>query len=143
MPKSISSDLGKSWTSEPSDFSPIGGGQRLVLIRLHEGPLFFASFANTPMSITDSSGASRQVTGLFAALSYDEGKTWPVRRLISDDGPGREVETIDGNRFVLSRSSAEPKGYLSICQGTNKVIHLISSREYYAFNLKWVEADRK
>jgi len=85
MPKSISSDRGKNWTYSPSPFPPIAGGQRLVLIRLKEGPLLFASFASEIM-IRDRSGRERPVSGLFTALSYDEGETWQVRRLVSDDG---------------------------------------------------------
>lgn len=139
MPQSISSDLGKSWEYSASPFPPIGGGQRLALLRLAEGPLFLASFSDKPMEITDVSGKQRPITGLFGALSYDDGKTWTKTRLISDDGPEREVEQMDGHPFKLSASSGEPKGYLSICQGLDGVIHLISSRQHYAFNLKWME----
>jgi hypothetical protein len=139
MPMSHSSDMGKTWTYRASKFPPIGGGQRLVLLRLKEGPLFFASFASDPMKVTDDSGREREITGVFAALSYDEGETWPKCRLVSDDGPGRGIETLDGRPCELSHSSAETKGYLSVCQGANGLIHLISSRQHYAFNLKWVE----
>ena len=76
---------------------------------------------------------------MFAALSFDEGETWPVRRLVSDDGPGRVVETTDGKPFTLSWENAEPRGYLSICQAADGVIHLISSRQHYAFNLAWLK----
>ncbi len=34
MPKSVSSDRGYTWTYSASDFQPIGGGRRLVLLRL-------------------------------------------------------------------------------------------------------------
>jgi hypothetical protein len=139
MPKSISDDMGRTWTYSASPFPPIGGGQRLVLTRLREGPLFFASFAKE-IRITDASGAERNVSGLFGALSFDEGETWPVRRLISDDGPGRPVETTDGRPFTMSASSAEPRGYLSVCQTADGVIQLISSRQHYAFNLAWLKA---
>jgi len=139
MPMSISSDMGKTWQYSASSFPPIGGGQRLVLMRLQEGPLLFVSFANEPTTIRDASGNHRPVTGMFAALSYDEGRTWPQTRLVSDDGPGREAETLDGAPFALTRSSAEPKGYLAACQGSNRLIHLISSWNYYCFNLKWLE----
>jgi hypothetical protein len=139
MPKSLSGDMGKSWTYSASGFPPIRGGQRLVLTRLQEGPIFFASFANEPITITDASGAQRPVEGLFAALSYDDGETWPVKRLITDDGPGREVETNDGRSFTLSARTAEPYGYLSVCQAQGGLIHLISSRQHYTFNLAWLE----
>lgn len=139
MPKSLSSDMGKTWNYEASVFPPIGGGQRLALLRLKEGPLFLASFAREPIQITDASGKQREVTGLFGAVSYDEGVTWPKMRLISDDGPGRPVESLDQDIITLSASASEPKGYLSVCQGLDGVIHLISSQQHYAFNLKWVE----
>jgi len=145
MPKSISADMGRSWKYEPSIFPPVGGGQRLVLLRLQEGPLFLASFAPPAregaqaFTVTDASGGKRAVEGLFAAVSYDEGKTWPRIRLVSDDGPGRDLKTTDGRPFKMTPSSAEPRGYMSVCQGKNGVIHLITSINHYAFNLKWVE----
>ncbi|MGD8239784.1 MAG: SUMF1/EgtB/PvdO family nonheme iron enzyme, partial [Armatimonadota bacterium] len=138
MPRSISDDMGETWTSTASPFPPIGGGQRLVLTRLAEGPIFLASFAKQ-LTITDASGAERQLSGLYAALSFDEGETWPVRRLISDDGPAREVATTDGRPFTMSATSAEPRGYLSICQTADGVIQLIGSRQHYAFNLAWLK----
>ncbi|MHC4575680.1 MAG: hypothetical protein ACYS76_16430 [Planctomycetota bacterium] len=39
----------------------------------------------------------------------------------------------------MSIKSAEPKGYLSVCQGANGLIHLTSSWNHYAFNLRWLE----
>ena len=138
MPKSISSDMGKTWTVGPSEFPPISGGQRLVLTRLQEGPLFFASFAQE-VPFTDAMGAERVGTGLFGALSFDDGATWPIRRLITDDGAGRQVEAMDGNLFPMDGDHAEPKGYLSVCQGADGTIHLISSRQHYAFNLAWLK----
>jgi len=138
MPMSISSDMGQNWTYSPSPFPPIGGGQRLVHLRLKEGPMFFASFASETM-IKDATGKEHHAAGLYAALSEDEGRTWPHRRLITDDGPGREVETTDGKPFTMSATSAEPRGYLSVCQTPDGTIHLISSREHYAFNLAWLK----
>lgn len=139
MPKSISSDLGQTWTYSPSPFPPIGSGQRAVLLRLAEGPIFFASFAKQ-ISIKDASGAERSCSGLFAALSFDEGETWPVRRLITDDGPSRQLDG-GGNtgRFLLGPDTAEPRGYLSVCQTPDGVIQLITSKQHYAFNLAWLK----
>ncbi|MFH1743391.1 MAG: SUMF1/EgtB/PvdO family nonheme iron enzyme [bacterium] len=141
MPMSISSDMGKTWTYKASPFQPIGSGQRLALIRLKGGPLFLASFANNPVTITDASGGQRSITGLYAALSFDDGETWTIHRPISDDGPGRAVETMDGTPFTMGFSTAEPRGYLSVCQTPDGVIHLISSRQHYAFNQAWLESD--
>ena len=139
MPTIVSDDRGKTWTYTPSDFPRIHGGQRLVLLRLAEGPLFFASFADRGIEIIDTSGVRRSVRGLFAAVSVDEGKTWPYRRLISDDGPGTPVESLNGGLFTMSARTGEHLGYLAACQATNGVVHLISSRTHYAFNLAWLK----
>jgi len=139
MPKSVSADGGATWTYSASPFPPIGGGQRLVVLRLKEGPILLASFARQ-MPIRDVAGRERSCSGVFGALSFDEGETWPVRRLITDDGPAREIDG-GGNtgRFTLSRTTAEPRGYLSICQTADGLIHLISSKNHYAFNLAWLK----
>ncbi len=140
MPMSLSADMGQTWTYAPSPFPPIGGGQRLVLTRLNEGPIFFASFGEK-VEFTDAAGNKRTGSGLFAALSYDEGKTWDIRRLITDDGPPRQIDG-GGNtgKFTMSATSAEPRGYMSIHQTPDDIIHLISSKQYYAFNLAWLKA---
>jgi formylglycine-generating enzyme required for sulfatase activity len=139
MPMSMSSDMGRYWKYRASPFPPVGGGKRPLLLRLREGPLCFVSFAGRGMTVTDVSGKQREVTGIFAAVSYDDGKTWANIRLVSHDGPDTTHETMDGRPFKLGFSSAEPGGYNSICQAANGVIHLISSRQHYAFNLKWLQ----
>ncbi len=150
MPMSLSKDMGKSWTYSASEFPPINGGQRLVLMRLREGVLFFASFTDTSegdnakspkgMILKDPAGNEKTAYGLFAALSFDEGKTWPVKRLITD-GQGREF--FGGGhtgKFILDDTHAEPRGYLAATQSSDGVIHLISSALHYRFNLAWLTA---
>jgi len=146
MPKSISTDMGKTWTYSKTPFQALRGMQRAVLLRLKEGPLLFISFSGAKtqpnkedMMIADASGKQRPVSGIFAALSFDEGETWPTRRLISDDGPPRQMETTDRMVFTMSAGSAETFGYLAICQGANRLIHLISSKNHYVFNLAWLK----
>ncbi len=138
MPKSVSDDMGSSFQRSASIFPPVGGGQRPVMLRLKEGPLFLASFGKK-MKIVDASGEERPVSGLFGAISYDDGETWPHIRLVSHDGPDTTVESMDGRPFKLGFSTAERGGYLSVCQAANGLVHLISSRQLYSFNLKWVE----
>lgn len=89
-PMSISDNMGKTWTHYPSPFPPIGGGQRSVLMRLNEGPIIYVSFTdyrNSPrqngMIFTDIQGNKFRGHGVFAALSFDEGRTWPRRKLIT------------------------------------------------------------
>ncbi len=144
MPLSLSEDMGRTWQYSASPFPPLSGGQRPLLFRLKEGPLLFVSFTGgrgqkEPMPTKDASGKPREVTGMFAALSYDDGKTWPKMRLVSHDGQDRTVETMDGSPFRMGFSSAEPGGYNAICQSDDSAIQLITSRQHYAFNLKWLE----
>ncbi len=97
MSVSYSSDLGKTWISQPSVLPPISGGQRAVLLRLKEGPLFLASFAEDANNFQPSyrEDGRRHVSSLFGAVSFDDGKTWPVRRVISPGIQERGAETID------------------------------------------------
>jgi formylglycine-generating enzyme required for sulfatase activity len=144
MPQSHSADLGRSWTYAPSPFPPIGGGQRLQLLRLREGPLLLFSFANpqdpTAVEVTDAAGRRRRISGLFAALSDDDGRTWPRIRVVGDDpAQPRSVPTTDARTFLLDRSTGEPRGYLAATQAADGLVHLISSRNHYAFNRKWLE----
>ena len=90
--------------------------------------------------MTDAAGQPRTVSGLFAALSHDDGRNWTIQRLISDDGPPRTVQG-GGNTgpFTMGADSAEPRGYLSVCQTADGVIHLITSKQHYAFNLAWLK----
>ena len=141
MPMSVSADAGRTWTYKASIFPPIGGGQRLVLIRLREGPLFVASFGKE-MTLVDADGNSQKASGLFGAVSYDQGQSWAVRRLITDGRPAHVVEAMDRRQFTMSPTSAEPAGYLAGMQSPDGVIHLISSKQYYGFNLAWLKDSR-
>lgn len=70
---------------------------------------------------------------------HDDGKTWPHIRLISDDRPDREDQTKDAKQCTIGFTSAEPEGYMYACQGANGLVHVISSWNYYVFNLKWLQ----
>lgn len=140
MPMSISADMGQTWVYRPSPFPPIGGGQRLVLLRLAEGPLLFVSFADEPLPTTDAAGRPLPITGMFTALSYDDGETWGRLRPVTDDRPAHEAHTLDGRPYTMSPTNGEPKGYLAACQGRNGIVHLISSLNHYRFNLAWLAA---
>ena len=145
MPMSISNNGGKTWDYSETEFPGVSGGQRLVLRKLQEGPLLLISFTSTrnskkTMAIRDETGKERDVHGMFAALSFDEGKTWPVKKLITTGGPARQ---FDGgawtNEFTMDDNNAEHAGYLSGIQTPDGVFHLISSALHYQFNLAWVK----
>lgn len=145
MPMSISKDMGKSWTYSASEFPPIAGGQRLVLRRLNEGPILLVSFTNHPedkkKGILFKDERNNEFTGygMFAAISYDEGKTWPMKKLLTNG----EMKYMYGGAwtgfFEMNSTSAEPRGYLAATQTPDNMIHLLSSSIYYRFNLGWIE----
>lgn len=142
MPMSISKDKGKTWEYHQTSITPIESAQRLVLLRLKEGPLLLVSFEQQMTDII-SPGKNRKGIGMYAALSYDEGKTWPVRRLITP-GEGRRVLDAPcnlrwGEQYsVLDETHAERRGYLTGAQAPDGMIHLLSSGTHYAFNMKWI-----
>ena len=132
MPVSYSSDLGETWQWAISEFPVVSNTQRPAMIRLKEGPIVLCSFtdqARMPFKerkgLTFKSASGDYTgTGLYAAVSYDEGKTWPDRRLIAKDGV----------------TNGDINGYLAITQTRDGRIQLITSKDHYAFNLAWIKA---
>lgn len=148
MPMSISKDMGKTWKYKATSLPPISNGQRLVLMRLNEGPLLLVSFTDHPiltpqnergLMFNDKDGNKFKGFGMYAALSYDEGDTWQIKRLITDG----VYRFLDGGAwtgfFEMDKYHAEPRGYLAGCQTPDNMIHIISSRLHYRFNLTWLE----
>jgi sulfatase modifying factor 1 len=143
MPMSISKDEGKTWQYFPTSLTPIQSAQRLALIRLQEGPLLLVSFEQK-MTDLISNGEKSKGIGMYAALSYDEGKTWPVRKLVT---PGEGERYLDapcnlrwGKEYSLLRKDhAERRGYLTVDQAPDGMIHLLSSGTHYAFNMAWIQ----
>ena len=91
------------------------------------------------VSFTRPDGTRYRGHGLYAAVSYDEGRTWETRRLLTD---GRH-ELLNAGAwtqwFEADDTHAEPRGYLAATQTPDGMIHLVSSRFYYRFNLPWLE----
>jgi hypothetical protein len=146
-PASFTSDWGKTWTHETIPFPAISSVQRAVLMRLKEGPLLLCSFTDQRLNWKDRKGLvfpaadGKEFTGygLFAALSYDDGKTWPVRKLITPGGPSRSLPSIDRSMFELSSTMAESGGYLVATQTRDGNVQLLSSKNHYVFNLAWIK----
>jgi formylglycine-generating enzyme len=132
MPISYSSDLGETWQWNISEFPVVSNTQRPAMLRLKEGPIVLCSLtdqARTPKN--DRIGLTFKSVrgdytgyGLYAAVSYDEGKTWPDRRLIAPEG----------------KTTADTNGYLAATQTRDRRIQLITSKDHYAFNLAWIKA---
>jgi hypothetical protein len=79
------------------------------------------------MDFVDANGDTHRGYGMFATLSFDEGETWPVRKLIPDD-PAAPWE---------ARHDAGVN--MDVIQTPDGIIHLASSRRYYRFNLAWLK----
>ena len=133
MPVSYSSDLGETWHYEASEFPVVSNTQRPALLRLREGPIVLCSFTDQArdlkkdqpgkgLTFKSTSGDFTGV-GLFAAVSYDEGKTWPDRRLITPSNSAK----------------ADTNGYLAIVQTRDGRIQLLTSSRHYTFNLAWLK----
>jgi formylglycine-generating enzyme len=143
-PFSISTDRGESWSYRDGPFPPIGGGQRLILTRLREGPILFVGFTDfqdggkIAMRFPVTAENAAVGYGLYAAVSFDEGESWPVRKLLTD-GVTRELDGgAHTKQFTMDADHAETKGYMACAQTPDNVIHLISSRLHYRFNLAWL-----
>ena len=148
MPMSTSSDRGKTWHYAASEFPPIDGGQRLVLMRLREGPILLVAFTDHPdrtpeaergMTFTSADGSTFTGRGMSAAVSYDDGRTWPVRKLLTDGQSRRLSGGAWTGEFIMDETHAEPLGYLAATQTPDGTIHLLSSGLHYRFNLPWLE----
>jgi formylglycine-generating enzyme required for sulfatase activity len=99
MPVAISKDGGETYTKSPTEFLPLGSGQRPSVIRLASGRLFFVA----DYAVRKGPGPKRE--GAFVALSDDDGAAWTKREL-----PG--ISTV---------------GYVTATQGPNGVIHIVTS----------------
>ncbi len=162
LPISYSINNGKDWTYKPTPFPPIGTGQRNVLLRTLEGSLLLISFSHTfpkdsdgwedyereGIEIADEVGLMSVNYGLFASISYDDGKSWPICKLITDERKDPTyLETGDSAKnlkgFWIDRNHAEHAGYLAATQTPDGTFHLISSHWYYRFNTAWLLSPMK
>ena len=147
MPVSYSRDLGETWQWEISEFPVVSNTQKPVMIRLREGPILLCSFTDqwrewkNRKGLTFKSAAGDYAGfGLYAAVSYDEGRTWPDRRLLAPGGNERAAAPGTHVRFQMSDTLAEPTGYLAITQSRDGRIQLVTSQNHYVFNLAWIKA---
>jgi sulfatase modifying factor 1 len=147
MPVSYSRDLGETWQWEISEFPVVSNTQKPVMLRLREGPILLCSFTdqwrewkNRKGLTFKSAGGEFTGYGLFAAVSYDEGRTWPDRRLLTPGGPERAAAPGTHVKFQMSDTLAEPTGYLAITQSRDGRVQLVTSQNHYVFNLAWVKA---
>ncbi len=107
MPFMISRDLGETWKARETLFPGISVGQKATALRLSSGAILLVSL-----------DSKKKLTGgAFAALSLDDGATWP------------HVRKVEG-----------VTGYLSAAQAPNGVVYVVGSRlGATAFNEAWLK----
>lgn len=91
MPAFTSKDEGETWEPATTPFPGISVGQKAAALKLASGALLLVSFDNKKQL---------GLGGTYAALSFDDGKTWPHVRKV--EGPG---------------------GYMALAQAPNGVIY--------------------
>jgi hypothetical protein len=149
-PKSISVDGGKTWLRQPSVFPSIKGEQRFTLSRLlyssnkdGKKPLLFTGFANDGIEAKNANGQLQHVKGLYVALSFDEGKTWPVnyRKVVSNirDNKISEVAVAPWQKVnQITNNVGIGIGYMSVIQSPDGIVHLTDGKIIYDFNMSWI-----
>jgi len=94
--------------------------------------------ASGPRGWNCSLQTGRRCYGLFVAASFDEGDTWPVRRLVSPGDGERYGDGAWTGEFRADRTHGEPCGYLAATQTPDGVVHLLSSALHYRFDAAWL-----
>ncbi len=147
-PISLSIDGGSTWSRKASIFPSIKGEQRFGLLRLQYAatdskPLLFVGFANEEFEAKNSEADPDKVKGLFVALSWDEGKTWPEehRRVISNinGANSKQIGVAPWQKInTLTKNQGQEIGYMSIIQSPDGLIYLTDGKMVYTFNLSWI-----
>jgi len=152
-PKSISTDNGYSWSRMPSEFPSIRSGQRFALLKLRYSnydsgtnylrPLLLTGFANDSILGRNGEGKTEYIKGLYAAVSFDDGKTWPenYRRVISNQKRSESLEVTVApwqRKNLLTCKKGQEDGYMSVTQTPDGMIYLTDGKIVYSFNLEWI-----
>jgi len=107
MPAVLSKDMGASWQERPTPFPGISGGQKAAALKLAGGALLLCG-ADSKKQLVGG--------GTYAALSLDDGRTWPHVRKVEGVG-----------------------GYMSLALAPDGVIYLFGTRMgCAAFNEAWL-----
>jgi len=107
MPLETTKNLGDTWQVEQTRFPGIGTGQKATVLKLKSEAVLLCSIEGKPPL----------GRGTFAALSLDDGKTWP------------HVKYLEG-----------PGGYMSSAQAADGTIYLIGTQMgAAAFNEAWIK----
>ena len=143
LPASLSVDSGHTWVVTPTELPSISTGQRVSLIRLQHSdvkgvkPILMTGFGE--LQAKDTDGTLTTVNGLYAALSFDEGKSWLVehRKIISDNSGPITIAPWQ-RQAELSKTTSQPGGYMSVTQTPDGIVYLTDGKIVYSFNIGWL-----
>lgn len=131
MPRSISTDGGRTYTVSKTPFARLGSNQRPALIRLASGRLFMAGDYQSEKGVQPPGITER---GSYVALSDDEGENWKIRTL-----PGTQPHESP-NRYKAMQGNT--LGYAVARQAPNGVIHLTATMTepclHFELNETWI-----
>ena len=131
MPRSISSDGGRTWTISGTPFCWLGSNQRPAFIRLASGRLFFAGDRQNKNG-SQPAGATEH--GAVVARSDDDGATWQMRAL-----PGTQPHEEPARAKELG---GDTLGYAVARQAPNGTIHLVATMTepclHFELNEAWI-----
>lgn len=100
MPAFTSQDEGETWEPLSTPFPGISVGQKAAALKLASGALLLVSFDNKKQLVGG---------GAFAALSFDDGKTWPhVRKVEGPAGYMALTQAANGLIYHLGPSGGNP-----------------------------------
>jgi hypothetical protein len=99
MPVARSADLGATWEVRDTTLPGISVGQKAAALRLASGALLLCSFDNKKKPIAGG--------GAYAALTLDDGATWPhLRKLEGVDGYLAAAQAPDGTIYVVGAKAS-------------------------------------
>jgi formylglycine-generating enzyme required for sulfatase activity len=142
MPQSISKDGGATWSSPTkTPFPALSSNQRPAAIRLASGRLFFASDYQNRVGQRPP-GVTKQ--GAFVALSDDDGASWHIKTL-PGTLPHESYVFKDRTQWSANFGAFGTLGYSVAAQGSNGLIHLITSMNHpsqeFEMNEAWIMSE--
>ena len=134
-PQNISKDWGVTWedpTSSP--FPQLGTAQRPSLIRLASGALLLVGDSYCHKNKIPPPSDWKLGNDCYVAISYDNGENWKFKKI----------------PIALPHQLRPPYpslGYVTVRQGPNGVIHILTTTNFpnlhYEFNEAWLNSDEK
>ena len=106
-------------------------------------PILFIGFASDSFIGKNVDGKIVPIEGLFAAISFDEGKTWEKRhhRVISNLRGKAELDLVIApwqRMHTLGVDRGQGEGYMTATQTPDGLIHITDGKIVYTFNLGWI-----